>query len=94
MLICLLTCLMLPTLNTVEAGIHRGMEGSAHLTVKDYTQDNNQASNMAESEKSYMNSGGILEVGVAIEDGSEGFLDTGASEKQCFATSKGGRWHI
>ena len=35
-LICLLTCSMLPTLNTVEAGMHLGREGSAHLTVKEH----------------------------------------------------------
>lgn len=36
-LICLLTCSMLPILNTVEAGMHRGREGSAHHAVKEHS---------------------------------------------------------
>ena len=54
-LICLLTCSMLPTLNTVEAGMHRGVEGSGHLAVKDYIQDyiqdDKQVHSSTESEK-------------------------------------------
>ena len=36
-LICLLTWSMLPIVNTVEAGMHRGREGSAHRAVKEHT---------------------------------------------------------
>ena len=64
MLICLLTCSMLPTLNTVEAGMHRGVEGSGHLAVKDYIQDyiqdDKQVHSSTESEKWYMISLGTL----------------------------------
>ena len=53
-LICLLTCSMLPIVNTVEAGMHRGKEGSVHHVVKEHMKLRQQQSTHSTTENSYV----------------------------------------
>ena len=57
-LICLLTSSMLPIANTVEAGMHRGREGSAHTCSQgtNQTQDRKRTHTSLQRSRTYMKS--------------------------------------